>query len=265
MSVTIDELLQGSAKDGVAFDIQALNQHLNSEDYRTDQLKALAENHRDQKILRQQQFNILLALSDPAKRERLFNAVCAVHQNILEVQDETSVSVDTVIQHSFDKPEDASFLMENKHSKFYRSAEVLDVHNEHPVQKQMMKGKYLGRRTVKKQKTPMQHFNHLVEAKSKMTKDQRLEALENSMQETRQMMVLLASNQVELAEQLGETQKSLATLQDTVKDLRKLKLYVIIHNNKGKPLTTKQLAKSLDVSERTIKYWKKELRDEGYL
>lgn len=264
MSVTIDELLQGSAKDGVAFDIQALNQHLNSADYRTEQLKALAGLHRDQKILKQQQFNILMALADPEKRDKLFKAVSTVHLNLLEEQD-ADLEVDQIIQHSFDTPEDVNFLLENKHSKFYRSTEVLDAHQEHPVQKQMMKGKYIGRRLVKKQKTPMQHFNTIVEAKSKMSKDQRLEALENSMEEQRRMMALLASNQIELASQLGETQKSLATLQETVKDLRKLKLYVLICNNKGKILTNKQLAKSLDISERTVKYWKKELRDEGYL
>lgn len=264
MQVDIDEMLSGSASDKApSFNIEGYKQHLTSEEHKTAQIKALAENHRDQRILRQRQMNILMAMADPEKRDKLFKAVSTVHLNLLEEQD-ANLEVDAVIQHSFDTPEDLAFLLANKHSKFYRSTEVLDLHNEHPVQKQMLKGKYVGRRLIKKQKTPMQHFSTLAEAKSKMTKDQRLDALEKSMEDQQRMLTLLANNQIELANQLGETQKSLFDLQQTVTDLRKLKLYVILCNSK-KRQTNYQLAKALDVGERTINRWKKELKQEGYL
>lgn len=262
--VTIDELLTGSSKTGATFNITDYQKHLTSEEYKQEQLKALAQNYQQQQVLKRNQMNILKAIADPEKRDKLFTAVCVVHKNILEEQDE-SIGIEDVMTHSFEKPEELSFLIENKHSKFYRSTDVLDTYEEHPVQKQLVKGKYIGRRLVKKQKTPMQHFNTLIEAKSKMSKDQRLEALEQGMEETRRMLALLANNQLELASQLDTAKKSLDDLSKVVKDLRKLKLYVLICNNKGKTLTNKELATSLDISERTVKYWKKELRTEGYL
>lgn len=262
--VSIDEMLLGSTTDSPApFNIEGYKLYLTSEEYKTAQRKALAENYRAQKALQQTTFDILKTLADPEKRDKLFSAVCTVHKNILE-EENANLEVSIVMQQSFDEKDDLEFLLQNKHSKFYKTAEVFDRHQEHPIQKSLTKGKYIGRRTVKKQKTPMQHFNTLIEAKTKMSKDQRLEALENSMEETRSMMVLLASNQAELANQLGSAQKSLLTLQETVKDLRKLKLYILLKSS-TKHVTTKELARRFEVSERTIKYWRKELRDEGYL
>lgn len=262
--VSIDEMLLGSTTDSPApFNIEGYKLYLTSEEYKTAQRKALAENYRAQKALQQTTFDILKTLADPEKRDKLFSAVCLVHKNILE-EENANLEVSIVMQQSFDEKDDLDFLLQNKHSKFYKAAEVFDRHQEHPVQKSLTKGKYIGRRTVKKQKTPMQHFNNLIEAKTKMSKDQRLEALENSMEETRSMMVLLANNQVELANQLGTAQKNLLTLQETVTDLRKLKLYILLTSSK-KPVTTKELAKKFEVSERTIKYWRKQLRQEGYI
>lgn len=262
-AVTIDEMIAGLTIEGSAFNLPEYQKHLTSEEFKQEQIKALIQNYRDQQILKRNQINILKTIADPEKRDKLFTAVCAVHKNILEEKD-ASLGIDAVMHDSFEKPDDLNFLLENKHSKFYRSTDVLDAHAEHPVQKQLVKGKYIGRRTVKKQNTPMQHFNTLIEAKSKMSKDQRLEALEQGMEETRNMLVLLANNQTELANQLSETQKNLLTLQDTVTDLRKLKLYILLSSTK-KNITTKELAKKFEVSERTIKYWRRELRQEGYL
>lgn len=262
--VSIDEMLLGSTTDSPApFNIEGYKLYLTSEEYKTAQRKALAENYRAQKALQQTTFDILKTLADPEKRDKLFSAVCTVHKNILE-EENANLEVSIVMQQSFDEKDDLDFLLQNKHSKFYKAAEVFDKHAEHPIQKSLTKGKYIGRRTVKKQKTPMQHFNNLIEAKTKMSKDQRLEALENSMEETRRMLALLANNQVDLAMQLDTTQKDLSTLQETVKDLRKLKLYVLICNSK-KRQTNYQLANALNVSESSIKRWKKELREEGYL
>lgn len=264
MPVNIDEMLSGSASDKApSFNIEEYKRHLTSEEYKTAQIKALAENYRAQKVLQQSTFNILKTLADPEKKDKLFTAVCTVHKNILE-EDNANLEVDTLMSQSFDAQADLEFLLQNKHSKFYKAAEVFDQHELHPIQKKLTKGKYIGRRSVKKQKTPMQHFTNLIEAKTKMSKDQRLEALESSMEETRRLMALLANNQVELAMQLDTTQKDLSTLQETVKDLRKLKLYVLICNS-TKRQTNYQLARSLDVSESSIKRWKKELKQEGYL
>lgn len=264
MPVNIDEMLSGSASDKApSFNIEEYKRHLTSEEYKTAQIKALAENYRAQKVLQQSNFNILKTLADPEKRDKLFTAVCTVHKNILE-EDNANLEVDTLMSQSFDAQADLEFLLQNKHSKFYKAAEVFDQHELHPVQKKLTKGKYIGRRSVKKQKTPMQHFNNLIEAKTKMSKDQRLEALESSMEETRSMMILLANNQVELANQLDTSQKNLLTLQETVTDLRKLKLYILLSSAKS-TLTTKELAKKFEVSERTIKYWRKDLRQEGYI
>ena len=260
----IENMLQLSKETNKSpsFTIEVYQNQINSPEYKQNQLKKLATNYREQRALQQANWNILRSLADPEKRDKLFTAVCTVHKNILEEQN-ANLEVTQVILHSFDQPKDLDFLLSNKHSKFYRSADVLDFHKEHPVQQQMQKGKYIGRRDVKKQKTPMQHFNHLAEAKNKMQKDQRLEALERSMEETRNTLALLANNQLELAQQLGTAQKDLATLQETVKDMRKLKLYVLINNSNR--MTNQKLAASLGVSQITIKRWKKELRDGGYL
>lgn len=242
--------------------IEQYQEALNSEATRQQHLLLLAQNWREQKKLQQQQLTLLRALADPEKKDKLFTVVSSVHLGILQEEDPCA-ELEDIMTSSLANPVDLTFLLQNKNSKFYRSAEVMDKHSEHPVQQTLVKRKYIGRRSVKKQKTPMQHFNHLMDAKVKMQKDDRLLALENSMLETRQALALLANNQVELQQQLGTVQKDLATLQEKEKDLRKLKLYVLINNSKR--ITNQKLAESLDVSPRTIKRWKKELKDEGYL
>lgn len=263
-AVDIDSVLQGSYQDSpTPLNIEGYQLHLTSEEYRAAQRKALAVNYRAQKVLQQTTFNILKTLADPEKRDKLFSAVCTVHKTILE-EENVNLEINAMLSQSFEEKDDLDFLLQNKHSKFYKAAEVFDRHVLHPVQKRLTKGRYIGRRTVKKQKTPMQHFNNLIEAKTKMSKDQRLEALEQAMEETRRTMALLANNQAELAGQLDDTQKSLSKLSETVKDLRKLKLYILLNNAK-RVIPTKELAAKFEVSERTIKYWRKELRQEGYL
>lgn len=266
-SVSIDDMLAGSAtgvNNPVATPegMQQYQDYFNSDQFKADQIKALAENYKDQKSLTQRRFEILRNLSDPLKQDKLFKFVSVVHGCILG-KTADFIILDDCIQESMKTDEDLNFMLANKHSKFYRTTDVMDEFQLNPVQKELVKRRHYGRRLVKKQKTPMQHFNTLIDAKGKLNRDQRLEALENSMLETRQALALLANNQVELQQQLGTVQKDLATLQETVKDLRKLKLYVLISNSKK--TTNGKLAESLDVSIATIKRWKKELKDEGYL
>lgn len=265
--VDIDTMLEGSAtglKNPVATaeGVEAYKQQFDSPEYKAEQRKILAELHQEQRSLQQRRFEILRSFVDPEKRDRLFKVVKTVHGSILGHKADFIV-LDELVEETFEDPADLAFLQANKHSKFYRATDVMDEFALNPVQKELVKGKYYGRRIVKKQHTPMQHFNTLIDAKGKLSRDQRLEALENSMLETRRTLALLANNQVELAQQLGTAQKDLATLQETVKDLRKLKLYVLINNSKK--MTNKKLAESLGVSDRTIRTWKKELKDEGYL
>lgn len=251
------------------FDFQTYQDRINSEDFKKQQLKRLADNNRLVKALNWENIAILSNFStDPEKRQKLQNTVSQVYTGVLESNTEEH-TIEDIVESSLDK-EASMFLHTNRNYQHFNSSEVFEEHLDHPVQKLLTKSGHLGKRQINKQKTPMQTLNYVYSAKSNSDRDNRLKDIEKSLAEAHHMISMLAVNQIDLSsqmlehsEQFTEVKNRLSVVEDKIKDHRKLKLYALYTSDKK--TTNKDLSLELGVSVRTVKYWLKELRELGVI
>ena len=256
-------------EDYKPFDFKEYAEHLQSEDFRKEQLKQLVHNYRLQKTIDRENLAILSSFSDPEKKMDIFNSVCQVWSGVLESDTEVS-TIEDIITMSLDTEDCVKLLYDNKHNTYFPTGKVFEQHQEHPVQKLLTKTKHLGKRQANKQKTPMQAINYVYTAKSNSDRDNKLKEIEKSLAEAHHMISLLAVNQIGLSlqvdhnnQQLSEVHARLSLVEDKVKDDRKLKLYALYTSNKKTNNT--ELSKEIGVNVRTIRRWLSELRSLGVI
>lgn len=251
------------------FNINTYQEDLFSEDFRKKQIETLTNNYRAMKTIEQQNLAILKSFSDPERNEKLIGVVDKVWSGVLETNTEDH-TIDDIVAKSLNSSDLVDFLHQYRNKGYFPSGVVFDNHKDHPKQKLLVKGKYMGKRDCNKQKTPMQTINYVYKAKSENDRDQRMLEIEKSLSDAHYMISLLAVNQSEISNQLMRTSEEmqevrnrLDAVESEIKDSRKVKLYAIYTSKKD--LTIAEMSKEIGVSVRTTKYWIKELRNKGYL
>lgn len=251
------------------FNITEYQETISSEDFRKKQLERLVDNYRLQKSISSQNRSILYAWSDPVKKQRLFDVVSEVYEGVLE-SDTQHLTIEDIVSRALIEQDKIDFLFNNRNSNYFPSGKVFELHNEHPTQKELVKGKYLGKRSINKQKTPMQTINYVYSAKSGKDKDDRLATMEERLDDLDFKLTLLVMNQNVVSDhinqhsqELSNIKERLSNVEDVIKDDRKLKLYALYTSTKDTPYS--QLAKEIGVTKRTIVRWIKELRTLGVL
>lgn len=251
-----------------AFSIQEHLDYLNSPEFQELQKQRLVDNIRKQKSLEMEKRAILSSFSDPEKKLKILDTVNTVWGKVLESNTEVH-TVEDIVRLALER-DTVLFFNENKYSNYFPSEVVFENHQEHPIQKSLVKDKHLGRRQVKKQKTPLQTINYVYGAKSASDKEQRLRDIEQSLHEAKGMITILAVRQLELEgkitsneENIDEVRSKLKTVEEKYVDRRKVKFYMMYTDDNA--LNLQQLSKELGVTVRTLQRWLKDFRGEGLL
>lgn len=272
----VESISTTNSYDFSKFNIAEYQEYLTGEEYRKQQIEKLADNYRQLKSLQCENINILHSISDQEKNTKVVSSVSKVWNGVLETDTEVN-TIEDIINMSLQTEENIQFLNDNKNKGYFPSGKVFEEHLLHPIQKKLTKGKYLSKRAVNKQKTPMQTINYVYNAKSNSDRDKRITDIEKSLAEAHYMISLLAVNQSDLnvsldnhstelqhqSLELNEVKQRLVSVEDRIKDNRKLKLYAL-YTSKKEP-TVKEMAIELGVSIRTVKYWLKGLREAGVI
>lgn len=251
------------------FDIEEYQKELFSDEFRKKQIETLTNNYLVMKSIERDNIAILKTFSDPERNEKLVGVVGKVWNGVLDTDTETS-SIDDIVLKSLENNELVDFLNDHKNKNYFPSGTVFDNHKEHPEQKLLVKGKYMGKRDCNKQKTPMQTIKYVYKAKSEKDRDERLANIEKSLADAHYMISLLAVNQCEINNKMlessldmQEVRSRLEIVEKEIKDERKVKLYAIYTSKKD--LKISEMACEIGVSVRTVKYWLKELRNTGFI
>lgn len=261
--------LEQSTYDENNFNIKEYEDYLTSDEYKKQQIEQLIDNHRLIKSLSLQNKMILTSFSDCERSKKVYDFVKKVWVNVLD-NNTAEYSVEDIVNMSLETEENIQFLHDNKHKNYFPSGKVFDENSNHPVQKKLTKTKHLTKRGVNKQKTPMQTISYVYNAKSNSDRDARMEEMENRFKELDFKVTALAMNQIDIGleilkhqEEFKDVAERLSVVEDKIGDKKKLKLYALYTSTK-KP-TIKEMSKELDVSERTVKYWLKSLREVGVI
>lgn len=236
------------------------------DDVKRNAQKELVSINYAKKELQQRELSALWALSDPEKAKKLYDVVTTLHGSILDSDERI---LERLVEETFkDSPDIVEWYKKNKNSRFFKSGEVFDYYSDHSVQKDMVKKKAIGKRTIKKSKTANQHVTTMHEAKhnyllklenieqmdriDELEKkfDARISAVEKSL-----LDVLFDLDEVK--KDLSIVQEDLEQLYDKVEDRRKIQAYLI---RKGRPdFTNTQIAQAFGVNRRTLYRWIKEI------
>jgi hypothetical protein len=248
------------------FDIKDFNENVFSEEYKKEQIKKLSLNYAKLKSLSMENVNILRQFYDPEKNDKVFDCVDKIWLGNLEV-DTYEHSLEDIVNLSLECAEDVKFFDENKHKQFFPAVLVMEKHMDHPTQKMLMKEKLLGRRDVKKQKTPMQTIKMIYKVKSDSDQRERLKALEDvvSALQDRQSNFesTITQKTAQIEDDVSILKNRLLDVRKVVKKPKKFQLYQLYAEDDGK--TNQEMADILGVSLRTVKYWLKELRELGVI
>ena len=251
------------------FNIKEYQDYLEGDDYRNYQIARLKELHRESKIISLEKINILTSFSDSEKNKRLVEVVTDIWGGVLSTDTQNS-TIEDIVSMSVGAQEDIDLLKESKNKPNFPSGDVFDLHFEHPTQKKLTKTKYLSKRAVKKQKTPMQTISYVYNAKSNSDRDDRLLEIEKHLAEMDYKLSLLAVNQMSIGSQVDThsteislVKQRLSLVEDKIKDDRKLKLYALYTSEKK--TTNSELSKEIGVNVRTIRRWLVELRELGVI
>lgn len=251
------------------FNIDEYQECLTGDAYRKDQLRKLADNHRMLKSIQYENFGILKSLSDTEHTKKLLDVVIKVWGGVLEANTE-SLSIDEIVSRTLVSEEVIKFLNEHRNKPHFQSDKVFDSYIDNTMQRKLVKGKYMGKREAKKQKTPMQTINYVYNAKTSSDKSDRMQKIEKSLEEAHYMISLLAVSYNDLgvhmehnSNEIKEVRARLSAVEKQVKDSRKLKLYAIYTSNKK--LTYQEMANEIGISLRTVKYWIQEMKDQGLI
>ena len=252
--------MQETESESHGFSAEDFTEYLNSPDYRQDQIKKLIENQRLIKQLQQDSIRIASTITDSEKRNKLTEAVSAVHLCVLEQDGD----LESVIKSSLDLT-DQLFLSENRNSKFFKSGEIFDEHKDHPVQKRLVRGKHMNKRLIKKSKTPMDHLKKVHSAKSSYLRDKEIEYIKEEIKVMKAKQAVTESrlDGIEaftafLGIEATVARQRVQELSISVNSQEKLKLCMLLESEQK--YTQKNLAEILGVSTITVKRWSKELR-----
>ncbi|TCB73758.1 winged helix-turn-helix domain-containing protein [Acinetobacter sp. ANC 4173] len=186
-------------------------------------------------------------VTDPEKNKKLYALSQIMYVKVLEEEVDDSTSTRAClkkIQSTLDT-EDFTFCSNHKYDVFSRGPSLFKLYAEHPIQQSLVKGKYLGKRTIRNTKTLQQVLKCILEAKIQQQKDmliaeykalRKQKDAENKLSETvdvnlvkkssdRELLILLKSglnlSQKDLADRAGI---SVSTLKRRIEKFKELGL-----------------------------------------
>lgn len=245
------------------FEEQCKSLVLTDKQKRDLQIEALTNNNREIKALREKQLLILQGLSDKEKLNKLYDSVCKAHKGILQ-EDGTLPEVLTAC---FDgELDDLEFLLANRHTSFYKCADVFLKYKDHPVQKELVKNKAVSLRGVKKSKTAHQHMSYMHSGKDVYSRQKKLEKQLDELQErlalNERITTSILTQQTLLTECVigvkTDVDQLAAKLKGKITDMRKAAAYSLLKNDPK--ATNSSVAKVFDVDRKTIRKWAKEVQ-----
>lgn len=225
---------------------------------------ALSNNYQQQKELNYQRMLILVGMSDPDKAKLLYEIVDKLHEGILDIDGELPYVIDVCLGN--DK-EVLKFFQQYKHGSFTKGISLLDKYKDHPVQKQVVKHKNLGRRLLKKQKTAHQHVACVHSAKQQTQMQLEIEELKHKqrIQELKNeaRFRLLESSLVNLGQVVNSNAEITLDLIDELEGKglspKKVLMYKAKLNNPD--LRNNDLAEVFGVTTRTVIRWTKDVEE----
>ena len=134
----------------------------------------LAHNRSEMKklIWAQRQIQAQLA-TDPEKNKKLYKLSETMYLKVLEEEVEDSTSTRACLKkiESTLDTEDFTFCSNHKYDVFSKGLNLFKLYQEHPIQKSLVKERYLGKRAIQNAKTLQQVLKCILEAKIQQQKD----------------------------------------------------------------------------------------------
>jgi len=211
------------------------------EELRAAAIRELIAVNRDKKELQDRALQLLFTLSDSEKTGKVLDIVDKLHKGILDDVPDLDVLIEELLA-----PEELELFNQARNSHFSKGVEVFEKYKEHPVQKKMQKVGCIGRRKVKKGRTPIQHIGIMIQAKEFYELKRRVETLEE--------LSKVHSEEIRTLTELSGADTSL--LSGTL-STKKIAFKKVLEQNPN--LTRKQLSAMFGISERTVYNWKEEL------
>ena len=234
---------------------------------RKEVIKELIDINYKEKHLKYQKLEMVKLLADQEKIKQLYELIIRLHEGILET--DAKLKLDEVVQQVLSDKEDLDFFSANKHSTFNRSREVLDLHNDHPVQKKMLSTKSMSVKGFNTTNTYNKHIAYLHNAKQILELKEKVSALEeaNTVNEVKESLDISAiSNAIDsLAQRVSNTEDVVKGIIDELSKLTALgvdpkKLLVYKTKMDNPSLTHRELAKMFNVGIRTIFRWMEQMK-----
>lgn len=241
-----------------------ISPNLTDEYLKSRSILALSNNYQQQKELNYQRMLILVGMSDPDKAKLLYEIVDKLHEGILDIDGELPYVIDTCLGND---EEALKFFQQYKHGSFTKGVSLLDKYKDHPVQKQVVKHKNLGRRLLKKQKTAHQHVVCIHSAKQQTQMQLEIEELKHKqrIQELKNeaRFRLLESSLVSLGQVVNRNVEVTLDLIDELegKGLSPKKILMYKAKLHNPDLKNSDLAEVFGVTTRTIIRWAKDVED----
>lgn len=112
-------------------------------------------------------------VTDPDKSKKLYKLSEIMYIKVLEEEVEDSTSTRACLKNieSTLDTEDFTFCSNHKYDVFGKGLNLFKLYEEHPIQKSLVKEKYLGKRAIQNTKTLQQLLKCILEAKIKQKKD----------------------------------------------------------------------------------------------
>lgn len=112
-------------------------------------------------------------VTDPDKNKKLYELSKIMYIKVLEEEVEDSTSTRACLKkiESTLDTEDFTFCSNHKYDVFSRGLNLFKFYEEHPIQKSLVKEKYLGKRAIQNTKTLQQVLKCILEAKIEQQKD----------------------------------------------------------------------------------------------
>lgn len=245
------------------FNIKEYQEYLLSDEYKEAQLKKITDNYRLMKSIELENRHILSAFSDPEKKQKMIETVNQVWGVVLDTNTEQH-TIEDIVKMTLES-DNVQFLNDNKHMRFFPATVMYETHQEHKAQKKLVRGKYLSKRQTKKQKTPLQTISYVYDAKSASDRDDKLNRIEQSLQDAHTMITKLAVNQLQMQQHIdlnssniGGIQVALEEVQKLYSDTRKVQLYTLYKSNST--LSYEEVGKMVGVSKSTVIRWMKDFK-----
>lgn len=253
---------------------------LTEEEIKEQQIKELISINKEVKHLQNKKIAVLSSLSDKEMLSFIFDNTLDIYKNILECDSVNMTNLDDFVLNVFDDIEDAKKFLKNKSVRWYRSGEVFNNYNEHPIQRKLRRNKVINATSAKRTTTPMALLNYLHKEKAG---DERFRAMEERLSK----LELVQANTASLVNsvikdvdgmkdslslvgvmdgRLSSVEHSLNVVMKMVDevneklagtiDTKKIHCYAMYENK----VDTKVILNTFKVSRRTMFNWIKEVR-----